>query len=150
MRLVAVASLAFGCLLSACIEEHHGPGVVGSPADMTTPPGDYTGYRVVTECAGTWADVGVTGTGSLAITDVAAIAAAGQDLRMQLTDLASIWGWGGYGLACEAGIGTNISLSDWRDVDTVIARTGAWLRAHDYGLQVGISVGGIPVPQRAD
>ncbi len=141
MRLIAIA-----LLLSACIEDHHGPGVVGSSTDVTTPPGDYAGYRVVTACGNTWTDVGVIGTGSVAITDVAAIAAAGQDLSTRLGDLASIWGWGGYGLVCEPGLGTQIDLSNWRDVDAVIERTGAWLREHDYALQVGIGVDSIPVP----
>lgn len=144
MRLIAIA-----LLLSACVEEHHGPGVVGSSEDMATPPGDYAGYRVVTSCGGTWTDVGVIGTGSVAVTDTAAIGAAGHDLRTHLADLASIWGWGGYGLVCEPGVGTQIYLSDWRDVDTVIARTGAWLHEHDYALQVGVSVEGVPVPHDA-
>jgi hypothetical protein len=141
MRLIAIALLS-----SACIEEPHGPGIVGSSNDMTTPAGDYTGYRVVTSCESTWSDVGVIGTGSVAITDTTAIAAAGQDLKTRLADVASIWGWGGYGLVCEPGVGTQIDLSDWRDVDAVIERTGAWLREHDYALQVGIGVSGIPVP----
>jgi hypothetical protein len=145
MRLIAIA-----LLLSACIEEHHGPGVVGSSDDMTTPPGDYAGYRVVTTCGGTWTDVGVIGTGSVAVTDTAAISAAGQDLKLQLADVASIWGWGGYGLVCEPGVGTQVHLSDWRDVDAVIARTGTWLHERDYALQVGISVGGVPVPHSAN
>lgn len=144
MRLIAIA-----LLLSACIEEHHGPGVVGTSDDMTTPAGDYVGYRVVTACSGTWTDVGVIGTGSVAVTDTTAISAAGKDLALQLADLASIWGWGGYGLVCEPGVGTQIHLSDWREVDTVIARTGAWLREHDFALQVGISVEGVPVPHDA-
>ena len=46
--------------------------------------------------------------------------------------------------------GTNVWLSDWRDVDTVIVRVGAWLRANDYALQVGIGVEGIPVPHAAE
>jgi hypothetical protein len=142
--------IVLALLLSACIEEHHGPGVVGSPADMTTQPGDYVGYRVVTQCQGAWAAVGVTGTGTVELTATADISAAGQALHGELTDIASIWGWGGYGLACEPGVGTTVSLSNWRDVDTVIERTGAWLRANDYKLQVGIDVGGIPVPHAGD
>jgi hypothetical protein len=145
MRLVAIA-----LLLSGCIEEHHGPGVVGTRADMTTPAGDYAGYRVVTECGNTWTDVGVIGTGSIAVTDTAAIAAAGNELYAQLGDIKSIHSWGGYGLVCEPGIGTNVWLSNWRDVDTVIARTGEWLRARDFALQVGIGVEGPAVPTASD
>lgn len=143
--------IALALLLSACIEEHHGPGVVGSATDVTTPPGDYVGYRVVRPCASTWTDVAVIGTGGVAVTETAAISAAGQELHdVVATDLASVWGWGGYGLVCDDGIGTQISLSDWRDVDTLIARVGDYLREHDYALQVGISVEGIPVPHVSD
>lgn len=142
--------IVLALMLTACIEEHRGPGVVGTPADMRTRPGPYAGYRVVMPCEGTWVDVGVTGTGGVDLTATEDILAAGQQLATQLSDVASIWGWGGYGLACEPGVGTQVSLSSWRDVDTVIARTGAWLRLHDYRLQVGIHVGGPPVPDVGD
>jgi hypothetical protein len=145
MRLIAI-----GLLVGGCAVEHHGSGVVGSSDDMSTPAGDYTGYRVVTQCEGTWTDVGVIGNGSVVLAQTAEISAAGQDLHTQLVDLASVWGWGGYGLACEPGIGTQVYLSNWRDVDTVITRVGTWLRAHDYALQVAISVSGIPVPQATE
>ena len=138
--------IVLALLLTACVAEDHGSGVVGSEADVTTPPGDYTGYRVVTECGGTWTDIGVIGTGTIEVTDTALISEAGNDLFFQLGDIKSIWGWGGYGLVCEPGVGTQIDLSNWRDVDAVIARTGEWLRARDYKLQVGISVGGPPRP----
>jgi hypothetical protein len=150
MRRLAFALVISSCVLSACIEEHHGSGVVGTRDDMSTSSGDYTGYRVVAECPSTYADVGVIGTGSVALTVTDDISAAGQTLHNELADLASVWGWGGYGLVCEPGIGTNVWLSDWRDVDTVILRVGAWLRANDYALQVGIGVEGIPVPHAAE
>jgi hypothetical protein len=139
----------FACalLLSACAaDDSHGSGVVGSPADVTTQPGDYAGYRVVMPCDGAGIDVGVTGTGHVALTSNKDISAAGQDLHTQFADLASVWGGGGYGLACDGGVGTQVALNNWHDVDVVIARTGAWLLEHDYKLQVGIAVDGIPVP----
>jgi len=142
MRLIAIA-----LLLSACIEEHHGPGVVGSADDVATLPGDYAGYRVVMPCgSSTWTDIGVIGTGSIELTQTAEVSAAGQEIGDRLSDLASVWGRGAYGLVCEPGIGTQIDLSNWRDVDTVIARVGAYMREHDYKLQVGIAVDSIPVP----
>ncbi len=122
------------------------PGVIGTRADMTTQPGTYAGYRVVTACTQSRTDVAVIGTGTVTFADTAAIATAGQDLHAQLSDLASIWGWGGAAVGCEPGVGTEIDLDDWRDVDTVIARTGAWLQARGYALQVAISVSSIPVP----
>jgi hypothetical protein len=150
MRRIAVALLLCACL-AACIEQHEGPGVVGSSDDVTTPPGEYVGYRVVRPCAtSTWTDVGVIGTGTIELTQTDEIAAAGQELRAQIADLPSVWGWGGYGLVCEAGLGTSISLSDWRDVDTVIARVGDYLRERDYKLQVGIAVSSIPVPHASE
>lgn len=143
--------LVLALVLSGCVADGAtSPPVIGSSADVTTQPGNYNGYRVDTACANHFADVGVIGIGQVAVTDVAAISAAGQDLRTRLTDLESIWGWGGYGLVCESGVGTEISLSSWRDVDVVIARTGAWLLEHDYALQVGITVDSIPVADSAE
>jgi hypothetical protein len=131
--------------MTACIETPSGTGIIGTRTDMTTQPGTYTGYRVVTKCTQSPTNVGVIGTGMVAVPNTAAIAAAGQDLHMQLSDLKSVWGWGGSALGCEPGVGTEIDLDDWRDVDTVIARTGAWLRDRGYALQVAIFVEGIPV-----
>lgn len=132
--------------LAACVQEHHGPGVLGSPADVTTPAGQYTGYRVVTACPMSFVSIGVIGTGSVAITDNAQISQIGQQLRSQLTDVTSIWGWGGAALGCEPGVGTELDLDDWRDVDPLIVRVGAFLHEHDYALQVNLTVESIPVP----
>jgi hypothetical protein len=141
MRPVA-AALFF---LTACITFDHDNDdhVIGARTDMRTQPGDYAGYRVVTACSGTWSDVGVIGTGTIEPAD---IAGAGQELHTRLTDFASIWGWGGTSLVCEPGVGTSIDLNNWRDVDLLIVRIGDWLRERDYKLQVGIAVGGQPVP----
>ena len=144
MRLAALVLLVPACIIDAPAES---PGVVGSREDVTTVPGDYAGYRVVMPCANAWNDVGITGTGTVAVTGTDAISAAGQDLKTRVADLASIWSWGGVSLACESGVGTQLSLSNWHDVDTIIARTGAWLVDHDYNLTVSISVGSIPVAQ---
>src|SRR5512138_1863107 len=103
MRLIAIALLLVGC-----IEEHDGPGVLGTPADVTTPPGDYVGYRVVMPCVNPFPDLSVTGTGSVTLATTDDITAAGQDLKLQVNDVASIWGWGGAALACESGVGTAI------------------------------------------
>ena len=131
--------------LAGCLHQPEEPGVLGSRSDVTTAPGNYTGYRVVTACPTTFASVGVVGTGTIAVTQVAQISEVGQQLQREISDISSIWGWGGYGLVCEPGVGTEIDLDDWRDVDMVIDRVGAFLHAHDYALQVGITVGSIPV-----
>jgi hypothetical protein len=132
-------------LLAGCFEQHDsGSKMLGTRADMTTPAGDYAGYRVVTPCP-SGIDVGVIGIGGVAITQTDAIA-AGQDLHTRVSDVASVWGGGGYDAVCETGSGTYVVLYDWRDVDMVIARSGDWLREHDYALQVGIVVQGIQVP----
>jgi hypothetical protein len=137
--------LACALLLSACAaDESH--NVVGTRADMTTQAGDYDGYSVLTACTDTWADVGVVGTGHVELTAQKDISSAAQDLHAQLADITSVWGGFGYGLACTSHVGTQVALDDWHDVDTVIARTGAWLRDNDYSLQVGISVESIPSP----
>lgn len=141
---MSVTRAVLAVALIGCMADHGGPSVRGSSRDVSTAPGTYDGFRVVQHCAqGT---VGVIGTGATPLATVDAIAAAGQDLHARLLDLASIWEWGGYGLVCEPGVGTVIALDDWRDVDTVIARTGAWLRERDLSLQVGITLGSIPVP----
>lgn len=145
MRSGVVAMALAGCVADGATS----PPVIGTSADVATQPGTYAGYRVDTACANHFADLGVIGTGQVAVAEVAAISAAGQDLRTRLTDLESIWGWGGYGLVCESGVGTEISLSSWREVDLVIARAGAWLVEHDYALQLGITVDSMPVPDAA-
>lgn len=130
----------------ACLEMPEGTPVEGTPADVTTVPGDYVGYRVVTACPQTHVTFGVIGLGATVVTDVDTVAALGAELETQLTDVTSIWGSGGYGLGCEPGIATQLSLSSWRDVDQVIARTGEFLRTRDLALQVAIDVSSIPVP----
>jgi hypothetical protein len=141
MRFAAALLIVCGCIQ---FDARDGDGVVGSPADLQTPPGDYLGYRVVTTCTGTWTAVGVIGTGTVEPAD---ISAASQDLSTRLDDFASIWGWSGPSLVCEPGVGTSVRLSDWRDVDVLIVRVGEWLHERDYKFQVGVSVEGIPVAQ---
>jgi hypothetical protein len=139
--------LAAVAMLGACVDmEHRGEAIVGTSGDVTTEPGDYTGFRVVSPCEDRYVNIGVIGTGSVELTEVDDISAAGQEIAASLRDVSSIWGHGGYGLGCEPGVGTTIHLSSWRDVDAVLVRIGEYLRDRDYGLQVGISVGSQPVP----
>ena len=142
------AAAALAVLLAGCVANSHefdvlgegrrGP-VRGSPGDVHTAAGDYAGYRVVRPCAMAYADLGVRGTGSVILTQ-AMIEAAGTEILQLIGDL---WlpGGGGYGLSCEAGVGTELMLGDWRDVDTAIARVGPWLAERDLALQVAVSVG---------
>lgn len=137
----------FVVALAACVDmDHGGTPIVGTSGDVTTEPGDYVGYRVEMPCEDRYVNIGVIGTGAVELTDVADIGAAGEELAGSLRDIRSIWGWGGYGLACEPGVGTTIYTDNWQDVDTLIARIGAYLREHDYALQVGLSVDSQPVP----
>jgi len=140
------------CALSGCVDmDDRAPTIVGTSGDVTTEPGDYVGYRVALPCEGRYVNIGVIGTGTVELTEVADISGAGQDLAATLrADFPSIWGWGGYGLACEPGVGTNISTNNWQDVDALIARIGTYLHDHDYALQVGVSVDSIPVPVSSD
>lgn len=130
-------------VLVGCVNETKSPGVMGTPADVTTQPGIYVGYRVGGGCQD--AAVSVVGTGSVTFDKITDLSAATSDLRAQLADLTSVWGYGA-GLVCSPGLGSELDTDDWRVVDELIARTGAWLHAHDYGFEIDISVGSIPVP----
>jgi hypothetical protein len=122
-------------------------GVIGSKADVSTRPGTYTGYRVITPCRYDGPAIGVTGTGATALTAETQIYSVGQQLLADVrTQLPSVWGGGGFAVGCEDGPGTTIELDDWHEVDPLIAKVGAWLAQRDYALQVGIEVGSIPVP----
>ncbi len=140
MRTIALLALA-GCTGGAT------PAVIGTEADVRTAPGDYVGYRVIAPCSTSGViQLGVVGTGSTALVNIDAIAAAGATLMSKLADIKSIWGGGGYGLVCDPGVGTEIDLDNWFDVDEVIARTGEWLHDQNLSLEVALSVESIPMP----
>ena len=131
----------------ACVEmDRGGTPIVGTSGDVMTEPGAYVGYRVVLPCEDRYVNIGVIGTGSVELTAIEDISAAGNDLAASLGDIKSIWGYGGYGLACEPGVGTTIYTSNWQDVDALIGRIGVYLDERDYGLQVSLSVDSPPVP----
>jgi hypothetical protein len=144
MRCALLALLAS----SACLDVSDGNGVSGSPDDVTTMPGDHTTFRLISDCAvGSGADYGVIGAGSVKLSDVDDISSMGGDLYTELRTIPSVHSGGGVGLVCSSNaVGTHIELDDWRDVDTVIERTGAWLHERDLALEVAISVRGIPAP----
>jgi len=142
VRLVLVLVL----VLAACSGDSIPSVVNGSPSDLRTAPGIYAGYRVSYPCAGASVDVGVEGLGANPVTTSDGISHAGADILASLADVPSVWGGGGYGLQCQSGIGTSVSLDDWRDVDQVVTRVGALLRERDLSLQIGIFVSGIPAP----
>ena len=134
-------------VVGGCVDmEDRGPTIVGTSGDVTTEPGDYTGYRVVSPCEDSFVNIGVIGTGSIDVPDANDISALGSELGASLRDVTSVWGSAGYGLACEPGLGTSIYTNDWRDVDMLIARIGEFLRDRDVALQVGVNVGSQPVP----
>jgi hypothetical protein len=128
-------------VLPACVDFPEGKDVRGSPADATTSPGDYTAYRVITDCAND-AEYGVIGAGSATPLNTQAIVRAGQELRAHLETFPSVWSGGSATTTvCTAGVtGTELHVDDWRDVDAVIAMTGDWLHAHDLALEVAIFV----------
>lgn len=136
--LIATASLL------ACAERDPG-GPLGSPADVHTAPGDYTGYRVVMPCTGLAGDeVGVLGTGTVAVSG-ADVSARGAELYA-LVDGGPyhdvLYGGGGTAVPCVGGATTTLFLGDWRAVDPVVAEVGAWLRANDLALEVAITITG--------
>ena len=145
MRAIALASLL---LVGACVDmDDRGQTITGTSGDVTTEAGDYVGYRVVTPCEGRYVNVGVVGTGSVVLAEQSDFAVVADELGASMRDITSIWGRGGYGLACEPGQGPLFYTSNWHDVDAAIARIGEYLREHDYAVQVGISVDSIPVAQ---
>lgn len=147
MRRMRPVVFVFLAATSACVDmDTSGPPIAGTSGDVKTEPGSYAGYRVVSPCEDRHVNIGVIGMGSVELTEIADISAAGQELATTLGDVKSIWGYGGYGLACEPGVGTSIYTSDWRDVDALIERIGDYLREHDYALQVSVGVDSQPVP----
>ncbi len=138
---------ALVALGGACVDmDTSGKPIEGTSADVTTEPGTYVGYRVVLPCEDRYVNIGVVGTGSVALAEVEDISAVGQELAASMRDITSIHSWGGYGLACEPGVGTSLTTDNWHDVDAIIGRVGDYLRDRDYKVQVGVSVGSIPVP----
>jgi hypothetical protein len=132
-------------VLAACSDDSIESLVKGSPSDLRTAPGTYDGYRVSHPCSGNSVDVGLEGLGAHPVTTDRDIAGVGSDIVASLADVSSVWGGAGQGLQCHSGIGTTVSLDDWRDVDRVLVRIGTLLRERDLSLQVGISVSDIPV-----
>ena len=122
--------------------------VLGTPDDLKVAPGTYDGYRLVRPCAASPSlTAGLEGIGTQAPTDEHAIASLGGELLATFSDLQSVWGGGGFGLACASGVGTDLFIDDWRDVDGVIVRAGRWLEERDLGIKVTISVVSIPVAE---
>ena len=133
-------------LLAGCNEMASGDQVIGDRSDVQTTPGVYVGYRVISPCQNTVPALGVVGTGTTALVNLQDIAAAGATLLSRFSDLPSVWGGGGYGTVCGPGVGSELDLDNWHDVDTVIVRTGQWLRDQNLTLEVGIAVSSVPVP----
>lgn len=139
---MAVKLLALALVLAACaVPDDNGyRRVEGTPADVTTPAGEYAGYRVVLPCDEATTAVGVVGTGPIAVATDSRIAGPAGELMTQLADVPSVWLVDGPGSVCESRVGIVIDVYDWRDVDEVIARTAAWLVDKGYDVHVGIRV----------
>ena len=143
-------AFAVGALIASGCSSHPSArdgAVVGARTDVKTAPGAYDGFRVAYPCSTGAADVGVVGDGHTTITKVEDMARVGGELYEKLRDLKSVQSAGGYGLQCEAGVGTRVVLGDWREVDEVIRRTGALLQEQDVAIAVAISVEGVPSAQ---
>lgn len=141
VRLLPVFVLAF----AACSGDRLPSDVNGSPSDLRTAPGTYVGYRVSYPCSESSVHVGVEGIGANPVTTIGDVSRVGAGILAALADVPSVWGGGGYGVQCHVGTGTSVDLDDWRDVDGVVARIGAYLAERDLSLQVGISVSAVPV-----
>jgi hypothetical protein len=140
----------------SCAPEAARPGTLfGSPFDVHTPPGIYDGYEVYLGCPGKWWDrqaVVIRGTGTKPI----------------------VWGqreveWAFWRLAdearevacvesihdrCYAGTcrtdegGITLQLHDWRDVDVILRRLGAWLRDRSLRGEIILRLEPMPGPGR--
>lgn len=131
-------------MIAACsnaqdAQDHRGE-IAGTPSDVKTAAGSYDGFSVTRPCSeSAVADVGVRGLGRTTVTDRAEMYALAGELERSMPDVTSIY-LSSTGLQCDGDYGASISLTDWREVDEVIRRTGAFLRDRDLALSVSVNV----------
>jgi hypothetical protein len=133
-------------LLPACDASDGCPPESGTVADVTTQPGRYPGYDVTfaEDPAGTWTAT-VTGTGSVRVSEwpAPAICEFVDHLELSLgLEFPSLQAFSGTTEGCAGWTSIWIYGYDWRDVDGVLAMTGAWMRARDYQFAVTLEIGG--------
>lgn len=149
LQLLIAASLV-ACSING--GEHDGSGVVGSALDAHVGAGNYDGYRVIRPCptrvtAG--APLALKGVGPTKLTTIDEVQAwSSRRLSPLLSEGTSVNGVGGVSLGCEDGIGAWVVLSDWREVDALVARIGAFIREDGVDAQVSIEVQGPMVATR--
>jgi hypothetical protein len=125
-------------------------GVGGNSSDLTVRSGMYPGYQVIYPCPLGQNVVGVRGLGSKKVTGTADTVRVGQALLTSFKDVPSTYGGGGEGVECEPGLGTELYVDDWRDMNQVIERTGQSLAQQDLDLQVAVFVQPIPTALNGD
>jgi hypothetical protein len=152
MRVVATVILAV--LLPACggKTKDAGEAVVGSPQDVHAALGDQDGFALVNDCSFPHTNFGVIGRGGGWFEGVepgamgraqALERAANLTFAPALRDLPSVFGVG-WGSACR-GTGIFVLTNAWPDVDAIVARVGALLKAGDLREEVAVTVEGLPV-----
>lgn len=143
------ALLGIGTLLVVgCGADKDEATVKGSPGDVETLPGMYDGYAIVDQCQLPSIRYGALGLGSSWYAGIApkdagrsdALAALARDvIEPALTEVASVDGVG-IGTSCTLDAGVSVIMSDWRDVDRVLALTGQALAEDDLREEVGLRV----------
>jgi hypothetical protein len=143
--------LGLACLAGCRTDD--ASGVKGARSDVKTVPGVYDGFEVLDECQLPSIPYGVLGTGSSWYRGVApgepsrfdAVRELGNSvLAAAFADLQSIDGIG-VGTSCTLDSGVMILMSDWREVDAVLERSGRILAEQDLREEVSVSVG-VAVP----
>jgi hypothetical protein len=150
-----LAAAAGGCLLDDSCD---GPGILGSEASVATPFGAQGGV-VVESC-----DDGVTegrhlrGSGGQWYRDSAPGSSDRADalgafleeqIRPALMPFDAAWGTG-WGLSCRStapGPVALVLLSDWREMDGVLAALRGRLEAAGLAEEISIEVSSVPCPQ---
>jgi hypothetical protein len=110
----------------------------GTYLDIKTEAGDYQGYKVVRSCRSGM--IAVRSHGSHSPASLGALASALYDAHL----VPSV-AMAGDGVGCESTErAVYVFLSDFREVDTAVARIGAYLSAHDLNAEVVIAMSGRP------
>lgn len=152
--LLAVLSAMGGCLIE--YDHCEGPGVLGSELDVATPTGTFDGVEVLA-CDEAGSGRHLRGGGAAFYLG----AAPGSDgradalsaflderVRPALAPFDAVWG-SGWGLPCraDAPVGASVYLSDWRQMDGVLAALGDLLVDEDLAEEISIEVGAVPCAQ---
>ncbi len=122
-------------------------GVLGSPADVRTRPGTFNGYWVGFGCSQPSFSARWQGFSTVIVLGKGARAFPGDDAFARLAGAVrgaarapSVFATSGWDPCYTAGQAIRLSVNDYRDVDAMIHRIGAWLARQDYGGEVQLDM----------